>query len=374
MCASLCAFRRVCILLRVHQISTKPPNSEHCEGGDATQKYLHRNSCVLPALVHICRQSIFGLFCDGNEALPHLMRPPSPECEVVEGHWREKVHGTGSASEEQNVQYRTVEDHDREVQRLQGSMANMSHVDSSLPQDQGSGVPRDNQQVRKGMQGGAGGLARELLPIDEFKDVILGCIENSSVTCVHGETGCGKSSMVGVEVLRCRGRVCRCFLFSPAVTSWWKISFHIFYRHGPCLEPYREHPYVCMHPKTVMQRCASTPRCRQTPSRHARAPLHLGLLLMRCCMQAPLMRCCMMRCCMQVPQFIVNDAEQRGRPVKIIVTQPRRIAAVTLARRVAQQRGEEVCTQGAIALQQQQHASTHSCSQMQPTYSTETLC
>lgn len=34
-----------------------------------------------------------------------------------------------------------------------------------------------------------------------------------------------------------------------------------------------------------------------------------------------------------VPQFIVEDAERRGVPVKMLVTQPRRIAAVTLARR-----------------------------------------
>ena len=43
-----------------------------------------------------------------------------------------------------------------------------------------------------------------------------------------------------------------------------------------------------------------------------------------------------------VPQFIVDDAAARGAHAKVIVTQPRRIAAVTLASRVAEQRGEAV--------------------------------
>lgn len=42
-----------------------------------------------------------------------------------------------------------------------------------------------------------------------------------------------------------------------------------------------------------------------------------------------------------MPQFIVEGAEQRGERVKILVTQPRRIAAITLARRVAEQVGEQ---------------------------------
>ena len=43
-----------------------------------------------------------------------------------------------------------------------------------------------------------------------------------------------------------------------------------------------------------------------------------------------------------VPQYIVDDARARGAAAKVIVTQPRRIAAVTLAGRVAQQRGQAV--------------------------------
>ena len=42
-----------------------------------------------------------------------------------------------------------------------------------------------------------------------------------------------------------------------------------------------------------------------------------------------------------VPQYILEDAQKRGKSVKVLVTQPRRLAAVTLARRVASQRGEE---------------------------------
>jgi hypothetical protein len=44
----------------------------------------------------------------------------------------------------------------------------------------------------------------------------------------------------------------------------------------------------------------------------------------------------------QVPQFILEDAALRRESVKIIVTQPRRIAAVGVAERVAAERGEEV--------------------------------
>jgi HrpA-like RNA helicase len=118
------------------------------------------------------------------------------------------MHGTDSANEVQNVQYKTVEDRDREVRRLHDSMAQMSHLDPSLPHDQDHGIPTDNQRVRKVAQGGAGGGLREVLPIDEYKAVILGCIQSSSVTCVHGETGCGKSSMVGACL------ACWCCLFS----------------------------------------------------------------------------------------------------------------------------------------------------------------
>lgn len=44
----------------------------------------------------------------------------------------------------------------------------------------------------------------------------------------------------------------------------------------------------------------------------------------------------------QVPKFILEDAMSKGEPVKIICTQPRRIAAVNIAKRVAHEIGENV--------------------------------
>lgn len=41
----------------------------------------------------------------------------------------------------------------------------------------------------------------------------------------------------------------------------------------------------------------------------------------------------------QVPQFILEDAEKRGQPCNIIVSQPRKIAAISIAKRVAMERG-----------------------------------
>ncbi|XP_075158538.1 3'-5' RNA helicase YTHDC2 [Haematobia irritans] len=42
----------------------------------------------------------------------------------------------------------------------------------------------------------------------------------------------------------------------------------------------------------------------------------------------------------QVPQYILNDANKHNRPCRIVVTQPRRVAAVSVAHRVAEERGE----------------------------------
>uniref|UniRef100_A0A1A9UZM5 RNA helicase n=1 Tax=Glossina austeni TaxID=7395 RepID=A0A1A9UZM5_GLOAU len=42
----------------------------------------------------------------------------------------------------------------------------------------------------------------------------------------------------------------------------------------------------------------------------------------------------------QVPQYILSEATRRNRPCRIIVTQPRRVAAVSVANRVAEERGE----------------------------------
>lgn len=44
----------------------------------------------------------------------------------------------------------------------------------------------------------------------------------------------------------------------------------------------------------------------------------------------------------QVPQWILDDCYKYRKPCKIIVTQPRRIAAMSIAKRVAQERGWDV--------------------------------
>jgi len=58
-----------------------------------------------------------------------------------------------------------------------------------------------SEGVEPGMAGGvlpttAATLDLETLPIHEHRDRILSCIDNNQVTCIQGETGCGKSSMV----------------------------------------------------------------------------------------------------------------------------------------------------------------------------------
>ncbi|KAF2358173.1 P-loop containing nucleoside triphosphate hydrolase [Trinorchestia longiramus] len=44
----------------------------------------------------------------------------------------------------------------------------------------------------------------------------------------------------------------------------------------------------------------------------------------------------------QVPQMLLDEATQQSRPVRVLCTQPRRISAVTIAERVAQERGERL--------------------------------
>lgn len=44
----------------------------------------------------------------------------------------------------------------------------------------------------------------------------------------------------------------------------------------------------------------------------------------------------------QVPQFILDDCWQRRKPCRIVCTQPRRLAAIMIAARVAEERGEAV--------------------------------
>ncbi|CAK0857884.1 unnamed protein product, partial [Prorocentrum cordatum] len=47
----------------------------------------------------------------------------------------------------------------------------------------------------------------------------------------------------------------------------------------------------------------------------------------------------------QMPQYILEDCAARGEVANVMVTQPRRMAAVTLARRVARERGEKTGTE-----------------------------
>lgn len=46
----------------------------------------------------------------------------------------------------------------------------------------------------------------------------------------------------------------------------------------------------------------------------------------------------------QIPQYIMDDATHRKVPCNIIVTQPRKIAAITIAQRVAKERKCELGT------------------------------
>ncbi|KAJ1449451.1 P-loop containing nucleoside triphosphate hydrolase protein, partial [Pelagophyceae sp. CCMP2097] len=44
----------------------------------------------------------------------------------------------------------------------------------------------------------------------------------------------------------------------------------------------------------------------------------------------------------QVPQYLMDDAPQDGRAAVVLVTQPRRLAAISVAKRVAAERGEAI--------------------------------
>ena len=37
---------------------------------------------------------------------------------------------------------------------------------------------------------------KTVLPIEEHREMLLHRIRNNQITCIQGETGCGKSSMV----------------------------------------------------------------------------------------------------------------------------------------------------------------------------------
>ena len=44
----------------------------------------------------------------------------------------------------------------------------------------------------------------------------------------------------------------------------------------------------------------------------------------------------------QVPQYVLEDAWSRGERCRIVCTQPRRISAMTVAERIASERGEKL--------------------------------
>ena len=44
----------------------------------------------------------------------------------------------------------------------------------------------------------------------------------------------------------------------------------------------------------------------------------------------------------QVPHFVLEDAAARGKPCNIVVAQPRRISAMSVAERIAAERGEDI--------------------------------
>lgn len=58
----------------------------------------------------------------------------------------------------------------------------------------------------------------------------------------------------------------------------------------------------------------------------------------------------------QIPQFILEDFAESGKPVSVVCTQPRRIAAVSVAERVAKERGEK--PGGSVGFQVKLHSKT----------------
>lgn len=44
----------------------------------------------------------------------------------------------------------------------------------------------------------------------------------------------------------------------------------------------------------------------------------------------------------QIPQFLLDDCSRKGIPCRIFCTQPRRLATIAVAERVASERGEKI--------------------------------
>lgn len=61
----------------------------------------------------------------------------------------------------------------------------------------------------------------------------------------------------------------------------------------------------------------------------------------------------------QVPQFILEEANRNAEPCRVFITQPRRIAAVSLAQRVSAERGEQVGTTVGYKIQLESKTASH---------------
>ena len=61
----------------------------------------------------------------------------------------------------------------------------------------------------------------------------------------------------------------------------------------------------------------------------------------------------------QLPQYILEECASQNRPAHILVTQPRRITAISVARRVAQERGQSVGGSVGYSVRFEHHAGRH---------------
>jgi hypothetical protein len=80
--------------------------------------------------------------------------------------------------------------------------------------------------------------------------------------------------------------------------------------------------------------------------------LHCSAVLLLLPPSASNALCCLLLLLLQVPQFLLEDAvlSGSGSACSIIVTQPRRIAAISVADRVAVERGEKGELRGMLLL------------------------
>lgn len=120
----------------------------------------------------VCRESVLGLFSEGESLLPNLAPLPRVQEGAADAgeNWRVALQ----TDSDQTVQFKSEAEHDQHQQDQQHSAPALSLPDASVK------VP----------------LGRDILPIEGHRAEIIGSIDSGMVTCIHGETGCGKSSMV----------------------------------------------------------------------------------------------------------------------------------------------------------------------------------